>query len=255
MKNQLKVVSLVFSENLRAFAQRAQVLGVKECRWLENRDKTVTARFVMDESKIKSFVEAADEFGFDPNETLKNFDMYNTSSDDSVEQEDINVAGRDDIQDIKTDGMGEEIETPDEAANNDAVGDAIDAGAVVDPKNREPDEGDPFEGKTGGAFGEADTSLPDLSPKVGVTPGAPLKVDTRPAKINQDISDPNDGVGGEIAKDVKAIISKEGLVAPKSFKVPGYKMVVEGGVDRIRIVPKKAEAKKPDPKKPVAQKR
>jgi len=247
MKEQLKVVSLVFSEGLRAFAQKAQAIGVKECRWSENKDKTVTARFIMEAKTIPAFAEAADQFGFDPDETLRNFDLYKTSSDASAEGTD--VAGVGDVQDVDTNGIGEEIEIPDEAANNDEVGAAIDAAAV--PDEVVTGEGDPFEGKTGGAFGEADTSLPDLSPKL-VTPGAPLKVDTRPDKINQDVSDPNEGVGGEIAKDIKAIISKEGIVAPKSFKVPGFKLKVEGGVDRIRIVPKKAEEK--PAAKPVAQK-
>ena len=251
MKEQLKVVSLVFNEGLRAFAQKAQAIGVKECRWSENKDKTITTRFIMDAKTIPAFAEAADQFGFDPDETLRNFDLYKTSSDASVEQEALDVAGIDDVQDVETDGIGEEIETPDEGLNDDEVGAAIDAAAVVTPDEREPDEGDPFEGKTGGAFGEADTSLPDLSPKL-VTPGAPLKVDTRPSKINQDTSDPNEGVGGEVAKEIKAIISKEGIVAPKSFKVPGFKLKVEGGVDRIRIVPKKVE--EIPAKKPVAQK-
>jgi hypothetical protein len=253
MKEQLKVVSLVFNEGFRAFAQKAQAIGVKECRWSENKDRTVTARFIMRAKTIPAFAEAADEFGFDPDETLRNFDLYRTSSDASVEQEALDAAGVDDVQDVDTDGIGEEVEDDgEEDVDNDEVGAEIDADAFVTSDEREPDEGDPFEGKTGGAFGEADTSLPDLSPKL-VTPGSPLKVDTRPSKINQDVSDSNEGVGGEIAKDVKAIISKEGIVAPKSFKVPGFKLKVEGGVDKIRIVPKKA--KKKPAKKSIAQKK
>lgn len=261
--SQLKVITLVFHEKLRPFAQRASSIGVKECRWRENKDGTVTARFIMEAGLAKRFSDAADEFGFDPEETLRNFDSYRTSSDASVRQEDEDLGGRDDLQDVDTDGMGEaedaeglrepdgdeappEGELGEDSYDNidqTEIGQAIDQGDDIGPENRERGTGDPFLGKTGGAFGEADTSLPTLSRSLGVE-GNSLAVDTRPSKISQPAGEPNEGVGGEIAKDVKSIISKEGVIAPRSFKVPGFKIKVEGGKDRIRVVPKKTVAKR-----------
>ncbi len=263
MKSNLRVISLVFHEGLRAAAKKAEKIGVKELRYRENKNGTVTARFVMPTSVTGRFVEAMDEFGFDPDEMLRNFGQYRTSSDASVQQEDEMIGGDEADQDYELDGLGEEEGDEDEwqnpeeddleedaDGNSEMLGNEDESGAVdqtplgqaIDQGKssfeREGGEGDPFMGKTGGAFGEAEDALPNLSRKLGVE-GNTLAVDTRPKKIAQAPIEGGDGVGGEISKAVKAIVSKEGVIAPKSFKVPGYRIKVEGGKDRIRVIPKK----------------
>lgn len=269
MKSNLRVISLVFHKGLRAAAKKAEKIGVRELRYRENKNGTVTARFIMPTAVIGRFVEAMDEYGFEPDEMLRNFGQYRTSSDASVQEEDLDVGGEEENQDVDLDGVSEEEGEPDEgegwqepeednleedadgngellgnedeggAVDQTELGDDIDQGVHADTRVGSS-FGDPFEGKVGGAFGEADESLPNLSPKLGVQ-GNSLAVDTRPKKIAQAPIEGGEGVGGEISQAVKAILSKEGIVAPRSFKIPGYRVRVEGGKDRIRVIPKKAQ--------------
>lgn len=234
-------VTLVFESKFRSFVERIKKnKGITEMRYRSNADKSISARFVMEASVIPTFLEAADEFGFDADETLRNFDLLKTSSDASTvaeaEGEDPEMTLPD--QDVELDGIGE-----DEAAFGggdnalDKVGEEADGGGEF--LGNEDETGKPpvdpllptadLAEKPANQLGEED-SLSDWD-KAHQIP-APTFLDKRPKKISQPKTAPNEGDGGEVEDEIVKVIASE------SFVVPGYRIKIEKG-DTIRIKPKR----------------
>lgn len=244
-KKSYSSVTLVFGSRFRPFVERVKnVKGIHEMVYRPNSDKTVSARFVMESRVIPTFLEAADDFGFDPEETLRNFNLLKTSSDAAVVAEDetdpdMSLDGLPSdsaVQDLDVDGLGEDALAS--SPEDDELGLATEEiGGDVELGNegeggQPPDDPMTPDGDDAvrlSALGE-EHGLSDWNKAHSIQ--APTFLDKRPSKIAEPDDPPNEGDGGDVEAGIQKVIASE------SFKVPGRGIKIEKG-DIIRIRPKR----------------